>query len=145
MRLSASTAHSRRKLALVHEVLRDLLELCCYVTVDVSANSEDVFEDAEVQQLPSVLHQHSFRGLLLFRPSCQTFCPQGHVAAKPALERALTQAQETLHPMHAIVVDCLMPLVNCSRATQDLPAAIRYLQQLLAALEVIIGCHSVEV
>ncbi len=70
---------------------------------------------------------------------------QGHAAAKPALERALTQAQEALHPMHAIIVDCLMPLVNCSRATQDLPAAIRYLQQLLAALDVIIGCHSVEV
>ena len=47
--------------------------------------------------------------------------------------------------MHAIIVDCLMPLVNCSRATHDYAAAIRYLQQLLAALEIIIGCHSVEV
>ena len=47
--------------------------------------------------------------------------------------------------MHAIIVDCLMPLVNCSRAIQDHAAAIRHLQQLLAALELIIGCHSVEV
>ena len=70
---------------------------------------------------------------------------QGHAVARPALERVLTQAQEALHPMHAVIVDCLMPLVNCSRATQDHAAAIRYLQQLLAALEIIIGCPSVEV
>lgn len=69
---------------------------------------------------------------------------QGHAAAKPALERVLAQAQEALHPMHAIIVDCLMPLVNCSRAIQDHAAAIRYLQQLLAALELVLGCHSVE-
>ena len=47
--------------------------------------------------------------------------------------------------MHAVTVDCLMPLVNCSRATQDHAAAIQYLQQLLAALETIIGCPNVEV
>lgn len=70
---------------------------------------------------------------------------QGHATAKPALERVLTQAREALHPMHAVIVDCLMPLVNCSRATQDHAAAIRYLQQLLADLETIIGCPSVEV
>jgi len=57
----------------------------------------------------------------------------------------LSQAQEALHPMHSVIVDCLMPLVNCCRATDDTAEAIKHLQQLLAALEVILGCHTVEV
>ena len=70
---------------------------------------------------------------------------QGRAAAKPAFERLLTLAQEALHPMHVTVIDCLMPLVNCARATQDAPGAIRYLQQLLSAIETMYGCQTVEV
>ena len=70
---------------------------------------------------------------------------QGHVAAKPAFERLLAQAQAQLHPMHVAAIDCLMPLVNCSRAVDDKAQAIKHLQQLLSALEAVYGCHTVEV
>ncbi len=70
---------------------------------------------------------------------------QGHVAAKPAFEQLLGQARAQLHPMHVAAIDCLMPLVNCSRAVGDQAQAIRHLQQLLSALEAVYGCHTVEV
>ena len=70
---------------------------------------------------------------------------QGHVAAKPAFERLLAQARAQLHPTHVAAIDCLMPLVNCSRAVGDPPQAIKHLQQLLGALEAVYGCHTVEV
>ena len=47
--------------------------------------------------------------------------------------------------MHVTVIDCLMPLVNCARAAQDASDAIRYLQQLLPAIETMHGCQTVEV
>ena len=67
------------------------------------------------------------------------------MAAKPAFERLLARAHAQLHPMHVAAIDCLMPLVNCSRAVGDQPQAIKHLQQLLSALEAVYGCHTVEV
>ena len=67
------------------------------------------------------------------------------MAAKPAFERLLGQARAQLHPMHVATIDCLMPLVNCSRAVGDPAQAVKHLQQLLSALEAVYGCHTVEV
>ena len=66
------------------------------------------------------------------------------MAAKAAFERLLAQARAELHPMHVAAIDCLMPLVNCSRAVGNPAQAIKHLQQLLSALEAVYGCHTVK-
>ena len=42
---------------------------------------------------------------------------QGHAAARPALEALLAEAEAQLHALHVVIIDCLMPLVNCCRAS----------------------------
>ena len=43
----------------------------------------------------------------------------GHQQAQPQFETLLSKSPGTLHPLHALQIDCLMPLVNCCRARQD--------------------------
>jgi hypothetical protein len=42
---------------------------------------------------------------------------QGHVAARPLFEALLAEAEGVLHPQHVTIIDSLMPLVNCYRAS----------------------------
>ena len=45
--------------------------------------------------------------------------PAGHQQAQPQFEMLLSKSPGTLHPLHALQIDSLMPLVNCCRARQD--------------------------
>ena len=71
--------------------------------------------------------------------------PGRHAAARPLFEAVLGLAPKTLHPHHAAVFDALMPAVNCARAAGDTEAAARWLGDLLAAMDALVGLPTPEV